>query len=182
MAFWVPFLAADAGNFIGGGVSSALIKRGMPVGKARKWVVAVGGIGMSGLLVSVWITDLFTLTAVFAVATCAYAAASTMVLNLPADVYWSRSVATVSGMGGAAAGVVTICATYLTGVITDRYSFEPILIGASIIPLLAVVAVLVLVKQQRRHQSRTRAIDLTAVSGRRVRPHDSLERSRCDVY
>jgi MFS transporter, ACS family, hexuronate transporter len=145
MAFWVPFLAADAGNFIGGGVSSLLIKRGMPVGKARKWVVAVGGIGMSGLMVSVWITDLFTLTAVFAVATCAYAAASTMVLNLPADVYWSRSVATVSGMGGAAAGAVTIVATLLTGVISDRYSFEPILIGASIIPLVAVVAVLVLV-------------------------------------
>jgi MFS transporter, ACS family, hexuronate transporter len=145
MAFWVPFLAADAGNFIGGGVSSALINRGMAVGKARKWVVAVGGIGMSGLALSVLITDLFTLTAVFAVATCAYAAASTMVLNLPADVYWTRSVATVSGMGGAAAGVVTIAATYLTGVISDRYSFEPILIAASIVPLFAVVAVLALV-------------------------------------
>ena len=146
MAFWVPFLAADAGNFIGGGVSSALIKRGMGIGPARKWVVAVGGIGMSGLALSVLITDLFTLTAVFAVATCAYAAASTMVLNLPADVYWTRSVATVSGMGGAAAGVVTIAATYLTGVISDRYSFEPILIAASIVPLIAVAAVLALVK------------------------------------
>jgi len=146
MAFWVPFLAADAGNFIGGGVSSALIKRGMAVGTARKWVVAVGGIGMSGLALSVLITDLFTLTAVFAVATCAYAAASTVILNLPADVYWTRSVATVSGMGGAAAGVVTIAATYLTGVISDRYSFEPILIAASIVPLFAVVAVLVLVR------------------------------------
>lgn len=147
MAFWVPFLAADAGNFIGGGVSSALIKRGMPVGTARKWVVTVGGLGMSGLALSVWITDLFTLTAVFAVATCAYAAASTVILNLPADVYWTRSVATVSGMGGAAAGVVTIGATFLTGVVTDRYSsFEPVLIAASIVPLFAVVAVLALVR------------------------------------
>ncbi len=146
LAFWVPFLAADAGNFIGGGVSSMLIGRGMAVGTARKWVVAVGGIGMSSLMVSVFVTDLVTLTAVFAVATCAYAAASTAVLNLPADIYWSRSVATVSGMGGAAAGAVTICASLLTGVISDRYSFEPILIAASIVPLLAVVAVLVLVR------------------------------------
>jgi ACS family hexuronate transporter-like MFS transporter len=69
-----------------------------------------------------------------------------MVLNLPADVYWTRSVATVSGMGGAAAGIVTIAATYLTGVISDRYSFEPILIAASIVPLFAVAAVLALVK------------------------------------
>lgn len=146
MAFWVPFLAADAGNFIGGGVSSALIKRGMAVGTARKWVVAVGGIGMSGLAATVLINDLFMLTALFAVSTCAYAAASTMVLNLPADVYWPRSVATVSGMGGAAAGVVTIAATYLTGVISDRYSFEPILVAASVVPLLAVVAVLACVR------------------------------------
>jgi ACS family hexuronate transporter-like MFS transporter len=146
MAFWVPFLAADAGNFIGGGVSSALIKRGMSVGRARKWVVLVGGVGMSSLMITVWIHDLFALTAVFAVSTCAYAAASTMVLNLPADVYWNRSVATVSGMGGAAAGVVTIAATYLTGVISDRYSFEPILIAASVVPLLAVIAVLALVR------------------------------------
>jgi ACS family hexuronate transporter-like MFS transporter len=110
----------------------------MAVGTARKWVVAVGGIGMSGLALTVFITDLFALTAVFAVATCAYAAASTMVLNLPADVYWTRSVATVSGMGGAAAGIATIAATYLTGVISDRDSFEPILIAASIVPLFAV--------------------------------------------
>ncbi|MGH9937716.1 MAG: MFS transporter, partial [Blastocatellia bacterium] len=32
LAFWVPFLAADVGNFAGGGFSSWLIKRGWPVG------------------------------------------------------------------------------------------------------------------------------------------------------
>jgi MFS transporter, ACS family, hexuronate transporter len=96
LAFWVPFLAADAGNFLGGGISSALIKRGMSVGGARKLVFAVGGCGMSALAATIWIQDLVLLTAVFAVATCCYAAASTMILNLPADLYWTNSVATVS--------------------------------------------------------------------------------------
>ncbi len=146
LAFWVPFIAADAGNFIGGGISSALIRRGMSIGRARKWVFAAGGAGMSCLMLSLFIHDLFLLTAVFAVSTCAYAAASTMVLNLPADVYWPASVATVSGMGGAAAGAVTICATYLTGAISDRYSFGPVLVAASLIPLVAVVAVLILMR------------------------------------
>jgi len=146
LAFWVPFVAADAGNFIGGGVSSALIRRGMSIGRARKWVFAVGGAGMSCLMLSLLIHDLSLLTAVFAVSTCAYAAASTMILNLPADVYWPGSVATVSGMGGAAAGAVTIGATYLTGAISDRYSFGPVLVAASVIPLVAVVAVLILVR------------------------------------
>ncbi len=146
LAFWVPFLAADAGNFLGGGLSSALIKRGVSVGAARKWIVAIGGLGMSCLAFTVAIDTLPLLTLVFAIATCAYAAVSTMILNLPADVYWPESVATVSGLGGAGAGVGTIAATLLTGVIADRYSFEPILVIASIVPLLAVVAVLTLVR------------------------------------
>jgi ACS family hexuronate transporter-like MFS transporter len=146
LAFWVPFAAADAGNFIGGGISSALIRRGVSIGRARKWVFAIGGIGMSCLILSLLIHDLWLLTAVFTVSTCAYAAASTMMLNLPADVYWPGSVATVSGLGGAAAGAVTIGATYLTGAISDRYSFEPVLVAASLIPLAAVVVVLVLVR------------------------------------
>ena len=42
LAFWIPFVAADLGNFFGGGVSSWLIRRGWPVLRARKAVVAVG--------------------------------------------------------------------------------------------------------------------------------------------
>src|SRR5205814_7308201 len=140
LAFWVPFVAADIGNFLGGGVSSRLIRGGMPVGNARKWVVAVGVVGMSCLMATVFLRDLLWITLVFAIATCSYAAVSTMVLNLPADIYWTGSVATVSGMSGGGAGVGTVCATYLTGFVADRYSFQPILIAASIVPYAAAVA------------------------------------------
>lgn len=146
IAFWVPFLAADLGNFFGGGLSSALIKRGWRVGTARKLVVALGGIGMTFLIPTIYVTTLGWLTACFAIATFAYAALSTMVLNLPADIYPTQSVASVSGMSGTAAGIGTIIATYATGVVSDRYSFEPILIGASLIPLVATLAVLALVR------------------------------------
>ena len=146
LAFWVPFVAADAGNFIGGGVSSHLIRRGYSVGAARKAVIAAGGLGMCLLMVSLLFTSLLPLTICFAVSTCSYAALSTMLLNLPADVYPANSVATVAGLGGAGAGLGTIAATYLTGVIADHYSFAPILVGASLIPLVAVAAVFVLVR------------------------------------
>ena len=55
LAFWVPFLAADLGNFAGGGISSWLIARGWSVGWARKIVVLVGGLGMTLLAPTVWI-------------------------------------------------------------------------------------------------------------------------------
>ena len=64
-----------------------------------------------------------------------------MILNLPADVYPTGSVASVSGLSGTGAGIGTIAATLLTGAIADRMSFSPILIGASLVPLGCVAAV-----------------------------------------
>jgi ACS family hexuronate transporter-like MFS transporter len=75
-----------------------------------------------------------------------------MVLNLPADIYPTNSVASVSGMSGTGAGIGTIAATYLTGLVADRYSFEPILIAASLVPLLATLAVVTLVRNNRATQ------------------------------
>jgi MFS transporter, ACS family, hexuronate transporter len=149
LAFWVPFLAADLGNFAGGGVSSWLIARGWSVGAARKLVVLVSGLGMTLLIPTVFTTSYSTLVACFAISTFAYAAFSTMVLNLPADLYPSGSVASVSGMSGTGAGIGTIAATLLIGQVADRWSFEPILVGASLIPLVATVAVLALVRNNK---------------------------------
>mgnify|MGYP001798240375 CR=1 FL=1 len=47
IAIWIPFLAADLGNFFGGGISGYLIKRGWSLGAARKAVVIFGGLGGS---------------------------------------------------------------------------------------------------------------------------------------
>src|SRR5262245_9093391 len=128
LAFWIPFVAADAGNFLGGGISSWLIGRGVAVGTARKIVIASGGIGMSGLVITLFPTELGPLVACFAVSTCAYAALSTRVLNLPADLYHPRAVASVSGFSGTGAGLGTIAATLGIGVVTDHYSFAPVLV------------------------------------------------------
>lgn len=146
LAFWVPFLAADVGNFLGGGVSSTLIARGWSVGAARKIIAVFGTIGMTMLVPTIWAESLPAIIACFAVSTCAYAAFSTIILNLPADLFPPSSVASVSGLGGTGAGLGTIGAIYLTGWVSDRYSFEPIMMGASIIPLFALLAILTLVR------------------------------------
>ncbi len=146
IAFWVPFIAADLGNFFGGGMSSWLIRRGWSVGRARKAVILVCGLGMTLLIPTVFTSSLFAIAALFAVSTFAYAAFSTMVLVLPSDLYRSESVASVSGMSGTGAGIGTIVSTFLIGYVSDRYSFEPILIAASLVPLVATAFVLLLVR------------------------------------
>jgi ACS family hexuronate transporter-like MFS transporter len=148
--FWVPFLASDLGNFFGGGLSSHLIRRGWPVGRARKAVIVGGAVGVLALIPAAFLSGFSTLVTCFAVATFSYAAMSTMALSLPADLYQSRAVATVSGMGGTGAGLGTIGSTYLIGLIADRFSFTPILVVASLVPLSAAVLVLVLVRNTAR--------------------------------
>ncbi len=146
LAFWIPFVAADLGNFFGGGLSSWLINRGWPVIKARKAVVVFGGLGMALLIPTIFTSNLLALAGLFAISTFAYASFSTMALVLPSDLYRSQSVATVSGMSGTGAGLGTIISTYLIGYVSDHYSFEPILIGASLIPLVGMILVLVLIR------------------------------------
>jgi ACS family hexuronate transporter-like MFS transporter len=153
--FWVPFLAADLGNFFGGGASSVLIRRGVPVGRARKALIVTGALGVLALVPTAFLSGFTPLVVCFAVATFSYATMSTMALALPADLFQARAVASVAGMAGTAAGIGTIASTYLVGVIADRFSFAPILVGASGVPLLAALLVLALVRN-------------TAASGRGV--------------
>ena len=68
----------------------------------------------------------------------------------------NKAVATVSGMSGAAAGIGTIISTLLIGRVTDRYSFEPVLIGASLVPVVATVLVFVLIRPRADNHSQTR--------------------------
>jgi predicted MFS family arabinose efflux permease len=49
-------------------------------------------------------------------------------------------------MSGTGAGIGTIISTYLIGWVSDRYSFEPVLVAASLVPLLATTLVLLLVR------------------------------------
>jgi ACS family hexuronate transporter-like MFS transporter len=144
--FWLPFLGADLGNLAGGGVSSALIRRGWPVGRARRVVIVVGAFGVLALIPAAFLSTLPALVTCFGIATFSYAAMSTMALSLPADLFESRSVASVSGMSGTAASLGTIAATYAIGIVADRFSFAPILVVASVVPLTAAILVLVLVR------------------------------------
>jgi len=144
--FWIPFLAADLGNFFGGGFSSWLIKRGWGVLAARKFIIVVCGIGMTALIPAIYASALIPIVSLFAISTFCYAAWSTMALSLPGDIFPSRNVATVSGISGTGAGLGTILSTFLIGWMADKYSFEPVLIAASIIPLVATALVMILLR------------------------------------
>jgi len=149
VGFWIPFVCADLGNFVGGGLSSYFIHLGWSVGAARRIIFLICGPLMLLMIPAVYTTRLWLLIAEFGLATLGYAACATIFLTLPSDVFESGSVATVSGLAGMVTGFVTIAATYTIGAVTDKYSFAPILLGASAAPVLAAIAVFALVRNTR---------------------------------
>ncbi len=150
LGFWAPFLGADLGNFFGGALSSWWIARGWTVGRARRTVFLILGPSMLVLITVAYSSSYMLMILLFAYATFAYAACATMFLAAPADVFHSRAVGSVSGLSGTAAGIGTLISTYLIGVVTDRFSFEPVIITASVIPCLATLAFVLMVRTGRR--------------------------------
>jgi len=152
IAVWIPFIAADVGSFIAGGVSGALIKRGWSLGAARKALIVFGGIGMTVVIPTIFTTNLYLIALLFAIATFTYACFTTMANVLPADLFDSESVASVSGLGGTGTGIGTIIAFKLIGYFSDArqatgtHSFDPIIIVAGLVPLVGMILVLLLVR------------------------------------
>jgi ACS family hexuronate transporter-like MFS transporter len=152
IAIWIPFLAADLGNFFGGWMSGYLIKRGWSLGRARKALVIFGGLGVTFLIPTIFTSRLSLIALLFAIATFSYAAFSTMANVFPSDLFYSESVATVSGMSGTAAGIGTIVAFKLIGHFSDTrsamagHSFDPIVVVAGLVPFVALILVLLLVR------------------------------------
>src|SRR5215213_982783 len=154
-AFWIPFVAADLGNFFGGWLSGHLIKRGWPLGRARKALVVFGGIGVTTLIPTVFTTNLLAIALLFGLATFAYASFTTIANVLPSDLFHSESVASVSGLSGTGAGLGTIIAFLLVGYVSDARAgmgtaaFDPIIVVAGLIPLVGMALVLLLVRNTR---------------------------------
>jgi ACS family hexuronate transporter-like MFS transporter len=155
LAVWVPFLAADLGNFFGGGASGYLIRRGWSLGAARKALVVFGGVGVLLLIPTIFTVNLYLLALLFGLATFSYASFSTIANVLPTDLYRSDSVASVSGLSGTGAGIGTIVAFELIGHLSDArqasgiHSFDPIVIVAGLIPFIGMILVLLLVRNTR---------------------------------
>jgi ACS family hexuronate transporter-like MFS transporter len=152
IAVWIPFIAADLGNFFGGIASGALIKHGWTVGAARKSIVVFGSIGVLLLIPTIFTVNLYLITVLFALSTFSFTAYSTIANVLPSDLFFSQSVASVSGLTGSGAGIGTIVAFKLIGYFSDQphvsatHSFDQIIIVASLMPMVGMLLIFWLVR------------------------------------
>jgi len=152
IAVWIPFVAADLGNFFGGGLSGYLIKRGWSLGNARKALAIFGGCGVTLLIPTIFTVNVWLLALLFGLATFSYASFTTIANVLPSDLFHSDSVASVSGLSGTGAAIGTMIVFLLAGRLADArlstgtHLFDPLMIIAGLIPFTGMLLVLLLVR------------------------------------
>jgi MFS transporter, ACS family, hexuronate transporter len=145
MFAWIPFFAVDAGNLGGGWLSGYLLQRGWSLNAARKCVLVLGAFGMLAGLPAGIASSAAVCLALTSVATLSYSAWGTMMLTLPSDLFPGDEVASVSGLSGAGAGLGGIVFTWITGIVVDRHSYQPMFAAAGLLPLLALLLVHVMI-------------------------------------
>ena len=143
---WLPFVAADLGNFTGGLISGYCIRRGLPVLRARLWVCIVSCLPMLAGIPAAGVHSVYKALLLICISLWGYASWSTMGLTLPSDLLPQDTVATVTGLSGLAAGLVGTVFTMAVGILVDRLSYAPAFLVAGLMPLFATAILLLLVR------------------------------------
>jgi MFS transporter, ACS family, hexuronate transporter len=154
---WIPFVAADIGNFTGGFASAFLIKRGVAVLRARKWVCAISCLPVLAGIPAATTHSAYSALAFIAFAVWGYASWSTMGLTFPSDMFPQDAVASVTGLSGFGAGLVGTLFTLAVGKLVDKFSYFPAFFAAATLPLLATAAVLILLSPRTESATAQRA-------------------------
>jgi ACS family hexuronate transporter-like MFS transporter len=142
---WMPFVAADLGNFTGGFVSRYCIRRGMSVVRARMWVCAISCLPILAGIPAARVHNTYAALALICIALWGYASWSTMGLTLPSDLFPQDVVATVTGLSGFAAGIISTAFTLAVGLLVDRFSYTPAFLAAGLMPIVGTACLFCLV-------------------------------------
>lgn len=141
MVAWMPYLTADLGSLAGGWASGQLIKRGVPVVKARKWIMLPSAALMPlGLLVAYSESSAVAM-ATICVITFAHMSWKTNLMTMTNDIYPTSIVGSVAGIVGLGSSLGGVIFTRITGIVVENYSYATIFV---VMAFLHPVALLIL--------------------------------------
>jgi ACS family hexuronate transporter-like MFS transporter len=105
---WIPYAASGVGSFLGGWLSSALLRRGRSLDFSRKFVLGLSALLMPVVMLVPHVPVAWAL-GLFSIAFFCQQSWSGLIMTLPADIFPLSSVGSVAGMvgfGGAIGGAI----------------------------------------------------------------------------
>ncbi len=150
----IPFIMADIGNIVGGYFTQFIIKKRIPIHKARKISVALAGgiMGLPLLLAPLIVTTPMSALIIFGISGFGFTAYNANSLAFPADVVPKTSAASVWGIACVGAGLGGALFQSLSGVTVAKVSasvnysvaYNYVFIGYGLIALIGVCVILFL--------------------------------------
>ena len=141
----VIYLVADGGSIFGGWLSSFLIKRGMPVPRARKVALLLFALTVTPIVFASRVESLWGAVALVCMATASHQAWSANVYTLISDMFPRSAVASITGMAGFGGAVGGILIAKTAGyVLQFTHSYLPLFIiaGSAYLVAFAVLQIL----------------------------------------
>jgi len=136
------YLIADVGSIAGGWISSALIKRGASVNRARKTAMLICALCVTPIVLVARASDLWTTVALVGLAAAAHQGWSANLFTLASDMFprWAvGSVVGIGGMAGAVGGMLIAVATGWFLQLTGSYLAIFVIAGSAYLSALAVI-------------------------------------------
>ena len=130
---WIPFLAADAGTFVGGWLSGRLLGR-TTLSRARKIVLFLGAAGTLFGIPASQVGNAAVCLLLISIVTFSIGMWATLEVTVAADILPASAVGSMTGLSGAGAALGGILFTSLTGWIVNRFS-TAVFVLASVLPL-----------------------------------------------
>jgi MFS transporter, ACS family, hexuronate transporter len=144
----VIYTASMAGSIGGGWISSALIKRGWTVNRARKTAMLICAVAVtSAIFVSRTGGNLWLTVALVSIAAAAHQGWSANILSLPSDVFPQSAVASVVGLGGMGGALSGLLVSPAIGYWLDwsNGAYGPLFVVAGTLYLIALLIIHLLV-------------------------------------
>jgi ACS family hexuronate transporter-like MFS transporter len=143
----IPYLTADFGSLSGGLFSSWLVRRGVPVLRARKTAMVASALLMPCAILAVRAHSTATAVAFVSVATFGHQCWASSMLTLPADLFRGRVVASASGWSGTGATIGGLLASVTIGVVVGGpLGYAPVFVWAGLMHPLAALIVLATIR------------------------------------
>ena len=116
---WIPYAASGIGSFLGGWLSSRLLRRGLSLDLSRKLLLAANAAMMPAVILVPFVPVEFALL-LFSTAFFAQQSWSGLIMTIPADVFPLSAVGTVAGLVGFGGSIGGAIFGMIAGVLLGR--------------------------------------------------------------
>jgi ACS family hexuronate transporter-like MFS transporter len=140
---WIPFLFAGLGSLFGGYVSGELLRRGHSLTFSRRLPCILGdALAIVSNLLVMAISSLPLTLVVLSVANFGSNMIEPNFVGFVTDIFPQRVIGRVTSLTGIADNIMSITLTLTTGIVLDHFSYLPVFMGATLLPLLQLASVM----------------------------------------